>query len=193
METTMYAKNTLILPSTYHLNSKIDLKQDKKILFSIQIVFLLTGLLFVTLALVFHFPTKNDLGVVVNIITSIIIGVVYMVLHELTHGVMIRFFSKKKPHYSFRFPYLCTGSYAYYNKLSFIIITLAPVVLWGIVLITLLLVLPYKFFLSIYIVTAINFAGAAGDYFQVHTFSKLKQSSLIQDNGKETSVFDDSI
>ena len=112
-----------------------------------------------------------------------------MALHELTHGVFMKLLSGVKPVYFARFPFLCTGSTAYFNKKSFIIVALAPVVLWGTFLIAVLLLLPSDFFLSVYIIIGLNFAGAAGDYFQVYATSKLPSSALIQDNGKETSVY----
>ena len=47
-------------------------------------------------------------------------GVVYMAVHELTHGVFVKLFSGVKPVYFARFPFLCTGNTAFFNKTSFV-------------------------------------------------------------------------
>lgn len=115
--------------------------------------------------------------------------IIYMALHELTHGVFMQILSKKKPNYSFRFPYLTTGSQSFYNKMSFFIIALAPVIIWGIILMIVIAFIPETLFLSFYVVLGLNFAGSAGDYVQVYYLSKLPKNVLLQDDGNETKVF----
>lgn len=155
----------------------------------IQVLFLFIASIMVGLAFVFKFPIKNDLGTILKNILTIFASVLYMILHELAHGVFIRIFSNKKAKYYFRFPYLATGSTSYFNKRSFIVITLAPVVIWGVILTLLLLIIPQYLFLTFYVVLGINFAGATGDNFQVFHFSRLDKLTLIQDDGKETKIF----
>ena len=43
--------------------------------------------------------------------------------------------------------------------------------------------------MSIYIVLGLNFAGSAGDYIQVVSFSKLSNTTLLHDDGNKTSVY----
>jgi hypothetical protein len=167
----------------------MDLKKDKKIYISIQITFALMVLCMITLAKWLDFPTKSNWSTGIIILVTVLMGLVYMTIHEMTHGVTMKLLSGVKPIYFARFPYLCTGSTAYFNKKSVVIVALAPVVIWGAFLIAMLLLLPSDFFISVYIVIGMNFAGAAGDYFQVYAISKLPSKALIQDNGKETSVF----
>lgn len=184
-----YVNNTNILPSNYKYLESIDLKNNQRVNNLIQIVFLAIALLMVGFAIIFKLPIKNDLGTVIKILITVLSCVVYMILHELTHGVFIRLFSHKRANYYFRFPYLATGSSSYFNKKSFIIITLSPVIIWGIILGLLLVLLPQYLFLTIYVVIGINFAGASGDYFQVYRFANLDKTALIQDDGKETKIF----
>lgn len=61
--------------------------------------------------------------------------------------------------------------------------------IWGFILILALFFVPQSLFLSLYIVLGINFAGAAGDYIQVHYILKLPSHALIQDDGIKTQVF----
>ncbi len=185
----MRASNTAQLPSNYQLDGKMDLKKDTKVNLAIQVLFVVIAALMIGLAMLLGFPTKNNWGTGVTILVTVAMCVVYMIVHELIHGIFLKWFSGVKPDYFLRFPFFCTGSGAYFNKHSFIIVALAPVVIWGVVLIPMLVLLPADFFLSIYIVTALNFAGAAGDYVQVFAISKLSPACLIQDNGKETNMF----
>ncbi|MGI6170095.1 MAG: DUF3267 domain-containing protein [Christensenellales bacterium] len=157
--------NTPILPANYQLHGTMDLKKDKKINIGIQVTFILVVVCMIGLAKWLNFPTESNWGTGIRILATVLMGVVYMIVHELTHGVFMKLFSKVKPVYFVRFPFLCTGSAAYFNKKNFIIIALAPVVLWGAFLIAMLTVHPSDFFLSVYIIIGLNFAGAAGDYF----------------------------
>lgn len=181
--------NSAQLPSNYQFDMKMDLKNDKKTYIAIQGLVLFIVAIMIGLAIWLNFPTKNNWSTVATVLVTVAMCAVYMIMHELVHGVFLKMFSNIKPIYFVRFPFLCTGSEAYFNKRSFNIIALAPVVIWGVFLVAMLFVLPPNFFLSIFIVTTLNFASAAGDYFQVSAISKLSPTALIQDNGKETKVF----
>ena len=188
-EVNMRTLNSAQLPPNYQFDMKMDLKKDKKINIAIQGLFLLIAAVMIGLAMWLNFPTKNNWGTGLTVLVTVAMCAVYMITHELIHGIFLKLLSGVKPKYFVRFPFLCTGSEAYFNKTSFTIVALAPVVIWGILLPAMLALLPADYFLSIYIVTALNFAGAAGDYFQVFAISKLSPTALMQDNGKETKVF----
>ena len=181
--------NAASLPAGYKLKAKMDLKEDRKINLAIQFTFVMIVLLMIGMAKWFGFQTRSNWSTGITILMTALTGLAYMAVHELTHGIFMRVLSGVKPAYFARFPFLCSGSTAYFNKASFIVVALAPVALWGAVLIALLVLLPHDFFLSIYIVIGLNFAGAAGDYFQVYKIAKLPSMALIQDDGKVTSVF----
>ena len=189
MQKQTWSTNVNELPDSYVEKGFIDLKNDKRINLYIQFIFILIAGLMVGLAIMFQFPIKNDLETFQKIILTIGLVVIYMIIHELTHGMFIKIFSKKNPKYCFRFPYLATGSKSYFNKKCFIVITLAPVVIWGLISIILINILPNQYFLSMYVVIGLNFAGAAGDYIQVYAFLKLPSQALLQDDGKQTRVY----
>ena len=80
-------------------------------------------------------------GGLIAVIT--IVGLItYMILHELTHGLTISLLSKTKSKYAIRFPFLTTGTEAYLNKRSFIIVCLSPSVLFGLIIGILLFFIP---------------------------------------------------
>ena len=182
-------KNTDTLPSSYSIYQTKDLKNDKKIALLIQLIFLFIAGLMVLIAFCFKLPIKNDLSFIYKIVITIFLVFFYMIMHELTHGLIIQLLSKQKPSYRFRFPYLITGSNFYYNKKSFIMILFAPVFIWGIILITTLTFIPDSLFLSFYIVTGLNFAGSSGDFVQACLIKRLPKDILIKDDGKTTTYY----
>src|SRR5690606_21073155 len=129
----------------------------------------------VFVAFYFDLPIKNELTLIPKLMITLLFVVIYMLIHELTHGLFIRIISKQKPTYGFHFPYLITGSNHYYNKLHFMMILLAPVCVWGIVLVILLFVAPQTLFMSLYIITGLNFAGSSGDYVQAFMIKRLPE------------------
>lgn len=189
MKSVQRVSNKTKLPDNYELHKKIDLKDNKNIFFSIQASFLLIAGLMIGIMYIFNFPIKNNWQQYIKIIVPIAVSFVYLALHEITHGVFARLLSKAKTKYFVRFPFLCTGCEGYFNKTSFIIVSLAPAIVWGIILFVLLFTLPKSFFLVIYILLIINFAGSSGDYVQAIIFSRLPSSALINDDGNETKVF----
>lgn len=99
-------------------------------------------------------------GGLIAVIT--IVGLItYMILHELTHGLTISLLSKTKSKYAIRFSFLTTGTEAYLNKRSFIIVCLSPSVLFGLIIGILLFFIPQDYFLSLFTIFGLNFAGQA--------------------------------
>jgi hypothetical protein len=134
-------------------------------------------------------PVGGNWSTWLLVAVTVVLCVVYMGVHELTHGVVIRALSGTTPTYRLRLPFLTTGSDAYLTRNHAIVIALAPAIIWGFVLIGLLTVVPEDAFLSLYVVTALNFAGSTGDYFQAWSFAGLPRRALIQDDGEQTRLF----
>lgn len=128
------ALNSAQLPPNYQFNMKMDLKIDKKIYIAIQGLFLFIAAIMIGLAIWLDFPTKNTWSTGVTFLVTVAMCVVYMITHELIHGFFLKMFSGIKPKYFARFPFLYTGSEAYFTQKSFNIVALAPVVIWGILL-----------------------------------------------------------
>ena len=153
-------------------------------------MYLLIAGVFVLLPFLFKFnleSTKSKLYVALFTFSIILI---YMALHELTHGLSISLLSKTKSTYKLRFPFLTTGTKAYLNKISFIIVCLSSSIIWGILLLIILMVIPKDFILSIYILLGLNFAGSSGDYVQTFIASKEDGNVLINDDGNKTNIYD---
>lgn len=180
--------NTNQLPINYELKDSYDLKQTKLNLI-IQTIFIIIAAIFMSSVFIFNIEFNSEYhGLLIAGFTMTLV-LIYMTLHELTHGIFISLLSKTKSTYKFRFPFLTTGTHAYFNKKSFIIICLAPSILWGIVIGVSIKFTPNNLLLSLYILLGLNFAGSAGDYLQVFLISRTSIDSLIQDDGKVTSIY----
>ena len=116
--------------------------------------------------------------------------VVYMVLHELVHGIAMRLCGTKKIKYGFTGMYAFAGSEDYYYKKPYIFIALAPVVLWGVVLAIITPLVPEQWFWVVYMIQVTNISGAAGDLFVTVKFSRFSDSILVKDYGVGMSVYD---
>lgn len=183
-------KTQLRLPEHYQKLFQIDLQKDKKL-----------ALLVNGLALAIAVPV-TVLGFFVQPIGSFfdegILGmlgfllgmVVYMALHELVHGIFMRWFSGVRPHYGVTALYAYAGSDAYFDRTHYIIIALAPVVVWGVVLGVLCLVTEGYWFWLFYLLEMLNLSGAAGDFYVTWRFSKLSPDILVQDTGVAMTVYD---
>lgn len=181
--------NTSDLPADYRCHSEVDLKADRRAAAGIQVIFVLVVGVMVGLVFVLDLPLDGRWSAGATAAATVVACVVYMAVHELTHAAALRTFSDVAPTVALRFPYLVTGSRAYLNRRAAAVVALAPGAVWGVVLIVLLLTLPQQFFLTVYVVTALNFAGSAGDCVEAHAVARLPQSALIQDDGTATRVF----
>lgn len=182
--------NTKELPLNYEIYKNYDLKRKKKMTTVIQISTIIIIAVFILLARFLHFPMRPDWHIAITISLTVLMCIIYILAHELVHGIFIRILSGLKPNFFLRFPFISTGSdKAYFNKKSFIWIALSPIIIWGATLLVLLFVVPENLFLSFYIVFIINIAGSSGDFLQVYEILKLPEKALIMDNGKETFIY----
>jgi hypothetical protein len=121
----------------------------------------------------------------------IILGleVVYIVLHELVHGITMKLVGTKKVNYGFTGLYAFAGSKDYYDKTGYIMIALAPVVLWGIVLAVIQAFVPVQWFWLVWMIQIANISGAAGDAYVTAKFSKMPKDILVSDYGVGMTVY----
>ena len=183
------------LPDGYREIYAIDLQKNKKL------ALLVNGLaiaIAVLLAVPAHFAVSIDTlfdmsrgyGAYFLRFGVLMVSIVaYMVLHELVHGVAMKLCGTKRVKYGFTGMYAFAGSEDYYGKASYIFIALAPVVLWGVVLLVLQFFVPTSWFWVVYLVQISNLSGAAGDYFVTLRFSRLPKDILVQDYGVGMKVY----
>ncbi len=175
------------LPENYQTLFHIDLQKDKKLALLVNGLALAITLLMVMAGFAFH-PIEAIPGLGKTLL--LLVGImVYLILHELVHGIFMRLFSGVRPHYGFTALYAYAGSDAYFNRTHYIIIALAPVVIWGVVLGVLCAVVGEGWFWFWYFLAIINLSGAAGDLYVTVRFSKLSPDILVQDTGVAMTVY----
>ena len=109
--------------------------------------------------------------------------VIYVPLHELTHGIAMFALSGVRPSFGIKLPYAWCGSPVWFDRRSHIITALAPVLLWGILLQILIAALPREWFWPLWLTQLSNLSGSAGDIYCVYYLARMKGELLIQDTG----------
>lgn len=183
------------LPEGYREIYSVDLQKNKKIALLVNGISLLIG---AALILVGHmlvpfwtlFDMSQGLGPYSMRFGALMAGLVlYMVLHELVHGITMKHFGTKKVKYGFTGLYAFAGSEDYYPKKPYITIALAPIVVWGIVLAVVNLLIPAQWFWVVYFIQVSNISGAAGDLYVTWKFSQMPADILVRDYGVGMTVY----
>lgn len=156
------------LPAGYKEIYKLDLQKDKK---TAIIVNLLAGLIMVVMLIagLFIVPFTEILNVLNSLddITSFFGRIivltaglaVYIILHELVHGICMKFLGAEKVRYGFTGLYAFTGCEDFFNKKAYIIIALAPIAVFGLLLLVINLLVDASWFWVVYIIQIMNISG----------------------------------
>lgn len=183
------------LPDGYKEIFKVNLQKDKKIAVLIN-VFAMTIAVLLAVPMHFYVPITSlfnmddGLGAYTARFVCMMVSLVaYLILHELVHGIAMKIFGTKKVKYGFTGLYAFAGSDDYYSKKSYIIIALAPIVVWGVVLGVINALVPKEWFWVVYFIQLSNISGAAGDMYVTAKFSKMPKDILVQDSGVGMTVY----
>ena len=184
-----------ILPDGYGQIYEIDLQKNKKKMLLVNGIALLISALMVV-PMCFYIPItelfsfeKGILQYFMRFAAIFGLSFVYMVLHELVHGITMKLCGTKKVKYGFTGLYAFAGSDDYYDKKSYITIALAPVVLWGVVIAIINCFMPREWFWVVYFLQIMNISGAAGDMYVTFKFSKMPKDILVRDHGVGMKVY----
>lgn len=192
-ETKMRVYNNL--PEGYSEILCVDLQKDKKLMLFVNLLAVLIGAL---MAVPMHFVVpigsmfsmeQGLLAYGLRFAALLVLMVLYMVLHELTHGVAMKLCGTKKIRYGFTGMYAFAGSDDYYPKAPYIFIALAPVVLLGVVIALVNPLVPVEWFWIVWILQIINISGAAGDFYVTLRFLRLPGDILVRDHGTGMRVY----
>lgn len=184
-----------VLPEDYGEIYSLNLQKDKRTAIIVNLLALAIAAV-MAVSMNFFVPVTSvfDMsgGIVryfLGLAALIVLMVLYMVLHELVHGIAMKLCGTKRVKYGFTGLYAFAGSEDYYDKKSYIFIALAPIVLWGTVLAAVNFFVPTEWFWIVYMIQLINISGAAGDLFAAVKFSRMPKNILIQDSGVSMRVF----
>lgn len=178
------------LPDGYGERIKIDLQKNK------TEALLVNGLALVIMLVLIEIghlvvPVQALLRLGITKLLLMVIGVLlYLVLHELTHAVCMKYYGAEKVKFGYTGLYAYAGSDAYFGKKPYIVIALAPVVVWGVVLLILNLLAGDGWFWVVWLIQVSNLSGAAGDLYVTAKLSKMSADILIQDSGVSMTVYE---
>ncbi len=197
----MKTPTTAALPAGYAFGFHIDLQKDKRLFALVNGGAAVIAAAMLGLGMAVH-PLRTlfssmgqalEEGQLIAYFAPILViglgSLLYIILHELTHGIFMLAFSGVKPNFGFTGAYAYAGSEVYFCKAHYLVIALAPVVLLGIVLAVLTAVLPEYWFWPIYFIQIVNLSGAAGDLYVTCRFLRLPKDILVQDTGIAMTVF----
>ncbi len=183
------------LPEGYREIYSIDLQKNKKMSLIVNALSLFIAAV-LTVPMIFVVPISSLFNMddgygsyIIRFAAIIALIVLYMVLHEIVHGIAMKMCGTKKVKYGFTGLYAFAGSEDYYDKKSYIFIALAPIIVWGIVLGIINFFVPTEWFWVIYLIQITNISGAAGDLFVTVKFSRLPKDILVKDYGVGMHVF----
>lgn len=180
------------LPENYRERMQVDLQKNKKQALTVNVIALIIALvLIVPMAFAVPFDLYRGGAGEIPLRGAVLIVslVVYILLHELVHGITMKYYGCRKVNYGFTLMYAYAGSDDYFPKKSYIVIALAPVVLWGLVLAVINALVPEGWFWLVYIVQITNLSGAAGDLYVTWLFSRLPADLLVRDTGVAMTVY----
>lgn len=182
------------LPEGYGEILKIDLQKDKKLMLLvngialiIMVVMFAVAACFVPLSTLFDFDNLSDLRL--RLIVMCVLMILYIVLHEAVHGIVMRCYCSAKVKFGFTGMYAFAGSQGYYCRKHYTVIALAPIVVWGIVLLIANFFVNESWFYVVYLVQVANISGAAGDLYVSWRMGRLPADILIQDSGVAMTVY----
>lgn len=188
----MRSVNTL--PEGYRELLSVDMKKDKRLA-------VLVNALSLVIAAILGFPVHffaipfSSIGwggqTAYLIHVAVLFGgmFIYIILHELVHGIAMKLCGTKKVKYGFTGLYAFAGSDDYYYKKPYIAIALAPIVVWGVILGITNALVPVEWFWVVYFIQLINLSGAAGDLYVTFKFAGLPKDVLVRDYGVSMTVY----
>ena len=183
------------LPDGYEQIYEVDLQKNKKIAWFLNLGALAVGIimglvahLFVPIGTLFD-SSKGLLAYAIRFGVLLVGMIAYIILHEIVHGITMKAFGAPKIRYGFTGLYAFAGCDSYFDKVSYITVALAPVVVWGLVLFVLNFLVPAEWFWVVYMIQIINLSGAAGDAFVTCKFAAMPADILVLDRGTGMKVY----
>ena len=192
---TVYAANAL--PDCYAETEKIDLVKNKRQMLLVNGLAVILAL--ITLAAGFLLQPESAIGwlsldeeplyTLVQCLIALGGTLLYIIGHEAVHGAFMWHYSHSRPDFGLSFTYAYAGSQCFFAKQPYLIIALAPVVVWSVGLCALALLLPADWFWTVWVIQIMNISGAAGDFYVFFHLLNAPGHILVQDTGTAMTVY----
>ena len=184
------------LPAGYDLCEILDITGDRKVFKRIVLCSALASAGMILLGALAGpsaaSPFKDGFAKGFFAVLMTVVGtVVYIFAHEWVHGIFIRFFTGEHAEYGFirDMGVAYAKSSCFFTRRAYIVIALAPVIVWGIILTLLMDDVPGEFFWCLYIIQIFNISGSVGDFYTVWRVTRMPKGVLIYDEGASMKFF----
>lgn len=182
------------LPAGYSLAEVIDLQSNRRqfwavngLALALAAVLAVAGVLLVPFSSLAGTPLWELFAALGTMLAGIVL---YVILHELTHGVFLYAFTRVRPKFGFVGWAAYCGNTAYCDKPRYLIVAVAPLILWGVVFAALNVVLcTGVWFWAIWALQIVNVSGAAGDLFVFFRLITRPKHILVNDTGLKMCVY----
>ena len=193
--------NFIRLPNYYEPIKKIDLREDKKATIVIRILsavavavmLVLGGVLYGENALKSLLLTEKSselYNLIGRVLLIIFFCFLYIQLREGINILLMKLFCKKaRIKMNFRLFFTDATSTAFYNRRTYIFISIVPFLIFALLLAVIVSLVPFEWFWTVYIVQIVNFASAVGDMAVLFILLRMPKDILIRDSGTEIEVF----
>ena len=114
---------------------------------------------------------------------------VYIIIHEFIHGIFMKMYSGVKPQYGFSGSFIYAKSEAYFSKVSYIVLTLAPFILIGVLTIIAGFIISISAIWFVILVGIINLYASRGDLQAVYLLKDIPTNYLIKDLGDSLDIY----
>lgn len=188
-------------PLGYELVKVIDIVHNKKDSVIVNTVSCTIIVLMIVLgAFLFGFQrleymlTSGEPGVIrwflFRLAVILLMAAAYVVVHEAVHAAFIKLISKDaKLDFSYKVAYATVSCDACFSKIEYFIISLAPILILGMILTAICFAVPEKWLWPVYIIQVLNLSSAAGDIYVFAILSRMPKNLLVRDGGDAVCVF----
>ena len=186
----MKSSDEIPLPNGYKKIMELNLQNNPKLKLGITITALILSIIMGIYGNQIR-PIKFYLRENFDQAAYIFLGILlYMIMHELIHCIFMWILGGKRARLAFHGPFTFASSTIYFHKWQYMIIALAPFVIWGTVLGFLChIFVKTNWFWTFYLIQIVNITGAVSDLYLVKKFIRKPSSLLIRDNGAAISAF----
>ncbi len=186
-------KTTPVLPEGYREILSVDLQKDKKLMLTVNGIALAIAVVMVAMHFIVpvstFFASDEPFELLTKVIALCVMAVLYMILHEAIHGITMKLYGCSKVRFGLTGSYAFAATDDYISKRPYIVIALAPIVVWGIALGAACMLVPRGWFWVVYLIQIMNISGAAGDLYVICRFLRLPHDILVQDAGVSMRVY----
>ena len=182
--------STKTLPGAYIQADEINLKQDKRLAVTLNIVaffvavasfFLLSSFAALVRPSLMNTSDSITAGVWAVVVAAVVL---LATIHESIHGFFFWVFTRSRPTFAIRLFYAYASAPDWYIPTrQFMIVALGPLVIIDVVGILLMLLVPGSWALLIAVMVAFNTGGSAGDLLVFIRLFKLSPTCLANDTG----------